>query len=80
KRQNELTKVLVEFIIGDIQPLYILQNLSFRRLLLEFQPQYRIPCANTVKKLISKAHSKGINQLQEILTNTATVVHLTTDL
>ncbi|CAG8817193.1 7359_t:CDS:2, partial [Gigaspora margarita] len=53
---------------------------SSQELLLEFQPQYRIPCANTVKKLILEAHSKGINQLQEILTNTATVVHLTTDL
>ncbi|CAG8692275.1 39194_t:CDS:2, partial [Gigaspora margarita] len=46
KQQKELTKVVVEFIINDVQPLYILQNLSFRQMLLEFQPQYQIPCAN----------------------------------
>ncbi|CAG8451502.1 6231_t:CDS:2 [Cetraspora pellucida] len=73
KRQNELTKVLIEFIVCDIQPLYILQDPSFRRLLLEFQPQYRIPCASTVKKHISETYSKEIDRLREILANTATI-------
>ncbi|CAG8833836.1 15525_t:CDS:2, partial [Gigaspora margarita] len=73
KRQNELTKVIIEFIINDVQPLHILQNLSFHRMLLEFQPQYQIPCASTVKAYISEDYRKGINQLKEILVNTADI-------
>ncbi|CAG8705657.1 13665_t:CDS:2, partial [Cetraspora pellucida] len=42
--------------------------------------KYRIPCVNIIKKYISGAYFKGVNQLQEILNNTTTVVHLTTDL
>ncbi|CAG8850890.1 26655_t:CDS:1, partial [Gigaspora margarita] len=80
KRQNELTKVVVEFIINDVQPLHILQNLFFCQMLLEFQPQYQILCASIVKKYILENYRKGINQLKEILVNTADIVHLTTDL
>ncbi|CAG8637563.1 13446_t:CDS:2, partial [Cetraspora pellucida] len=78
--EKKLTKYVVEFIVYDVQPLHILKCLPFRRMLLGFQPQYRIPCATSVKGYISNAYYTGIDQLQELLTKTAVIVHLTTDL
>ncbi|CAG8793847.1 16577_t:CDS:2, partial [Racocetra persica] len=55
-QQWELTKLVVEFIVHDVQPLNILRNLSFHKLLNGFKPQYQIPYRKTVKKYISEAY------------------------
>ncbi|CAG8494983.1 4223_t:CDS:2 [Scutellospora calospora] len=73
-RQSELTKLVVDFIIHDVQPLHILQNPGFRRMLNGFQLQYRISSANTVKNYIHDAFvwGKNINNPLEVLTDSKT--------
>ncbi|CAG8658666.1 9096_t:CDS:2, partial [Gigaspora rosea] len=80
KRQEEITKKLVEFIIQYVQPLYILQVDAFQNLLLTCEPGYRIPCDKTVKGILYSVYEWSKEQLRSLLSGNITVVHLTTDL
>ncbi|CAG8844806.1 19179_t:CDS:2, partial [Gigaspora margarita] len=55
-RQEKIAQLLVEFIIKDCQPFYILQSKAFRHLLNYIETGFRIPCEQTVKKMINKAY------------------------
>ncbi|CAG8697210.1 1362_t:CDS:2 [Dentiscutata erythropus] len=69
KRQELITQALVSFIIKFVQPLYILQNTSFRELLPTCEPGYRIPCNKTVKALIYDSFLWSKEQLCSLLSN-----------
>ncbi|CAG8455881.1 2128_t:CDS:2, partial [Cetraspora pellucida] len=70
----------MDFIIHDVQPLHVLQNSEFHRMLHRFQSQYRISSANTVKNYIYDAFVWSKSQFQKLLFSTAISVNLTTDL
>ncbi|CAG8730932.1 22168_t:CDS:2, partial [Racocetra persica] len=57
EKQRELTKLVVEFIVYNVQPLHILKNPSFHKLLRGFKPQYQVPSVNKLKKYLSEAYS-----------------------
>ena len=73
-------RLLVAFIIKFVQPLYILRNEAFCNLVYGFEPGFQIPCEKTVKNLIHKAYIWSKDQLINLLGNTVTSIHLTTDL
>ena len=73
-------RLLVIFIIKFVQPLNILQNDAFRDFVHGCEPGFRIPCEKTVKNLIHEAYVWSSDQLMNLLNNTVTSVHLTTDL
>lgn len=73
-------RLLVVFIIKFVQPLYILKNEAFRDFVHGCEPGFQIPCEKTVKNLIHEAYVWGTDQLLNLLGNTVTSIHLTTDL
>lgn len=79
-RQKELSRLLITFIIKFVQPLYILQNDSFRKFVYACEPGFQIPCEKTAKNLIHEAYIWSKSQLLNLLGSTVTSVHLTTDL
>lgn len=79
-RKQELTHLLVIFIIQFVQPLYILKNDAFRKFVNACEPGYMIPCEKTVKNLIYEAYLWSKDQLINLLGSAVTSIHLTTDL
>ncbi|CAI2188300.1 3819_t:CDS:2, partial [Funneliformis geosporum] len=55
-RQRELRQFLTDWIIEDLQPLYVVQSPSFRRLINELDPAFVIPDEKGIKKVIHKAY------------------------
>ncbi len=79
-RQQELTRLLILFIIKFVQPLYILKNDAFRQFIHTCEPRFAIPCEKTAKNLIHEAYIWSKDQLINLLGSTVTSIHLTTDL
>src|SRR6266496_6131789 len=77
KRQELLAKKLIQFIIQFVLPLYILQNRFFREFVNSCEPEFRILCDKTAKRLIHEAYNWSFEQLSFLLRNS---VHLTMDL
>ena len=73
-------RLLVAFIIKFVQPLYILRNEAFCDLVYGLELGFQIPCEKTVKNLIHEAYIWSKDQLTNLLGNTVTSIHLTTDL
>jgi len=55
-RQQELTRLLILFIIKFVQPLYILKNDAFRQFIHTCELEFAIPCEKTAKNLIHEAY------------------------
>ncbi|CAG8538662.1 24407_t:CDS:2 [Gigaspora rosea] len=80
QRQTYLSQLLIKFIIKFVEPLYILQDEDFYEFVNACEPGFRIPCTKTAKGFIHQAYNWNVDQLNELISNTATCVHLTTDL
>ncbi|CAG8456639.1 7010_t:CDS:2 [Cetraspora pellucida] len=72
KQQELITQMLVSFIVKFVQLLYILQNQSFRELLLICEPGYKIPCDKTVKSILYDSFVWNMEQLRLLLTTWVT--------
>jgi Protein of unknown function (DUF 659) len=79
-KQQELSRLLIIFIIQFVQPLYILKNNAFRNFIYACEPGFVIPCEKTAKNLIHEAYVWSKDQLINLLGNTVTSINLTTDL
>ena len=79
-RQQELSRLLIRFIIHFVIPLHILQNKYFREFVSACEPGFQIPCNKTAKNMIYEAYYWSSDQLYNLLESTVTSVHLTTDL
>ncbi|CAB5351861.1 unnamed protein product [Rhizophagus irregularis] len=53
-RQRELRQFLTNWITEDLQPLYVVQSLSFRKLINELDPAFIIPDEKGIKRIIYK--------------------------
>uniref|UniRef100_A0A914M0T9 HAT C-terminal dimerisation domain-containing protein n=1 Tax=Meloidogyne incognita TaxID=6306 RepID=A0A914M0T9_MELIC len=49
-KRNMINKFLMEMICVDLQPLSIVENIGFRRLVNELQPRYKIPSRSQVTR------------------------------
>ncbi|GES76464.1 zinc finger BED domain-containing protein 4-like [Rhizophagus clarus] len=63
KRKRECDEVLTEFLIDDMQPLYVLKNEGFINLVKTLDPYYTLPSDKYVKKLITKAYNNSKQEL-----------------
>src|SRR5581483_5109128 len=52
--QESLTKNVIGFVVGTVQPLSIVEDLDFIKMINGFDKRYKIPCTKTLKNRISK--------------------------
>ena len=79
-RQNELRQFLTDWIIEDLQPLYVVQSPSFRRLISELDPAFIMPDEKGIKKIIFSAYNFTLPTLIEKIKVDAKSISLTTDM
>ena len=73
-----LYKKVLNFIIEDSQPFYILESKSFRELLLALHPFFEMPTEEALDKLLDLMFKDGQNSLNNIFENVEKI-SLTTD-
>ena len=78
-RSKEITEKIVNMIITDTRPLRIVECPGFRELIHSLEPGYSIPSRKSVKAIIYRRHSLGIEKLKSMLSNIGSV-SLTTDI
>src|SRR3954464_6384581 len=55
-KQESLTKNVIEFVIGTVQPLSIVKDKDFIKMVNGFDLFYKVPCVKTLKDRISSAY------------------------
>ncbi|EXX71205.1 hypothetical protein RirG_080520 [Rhizophagus irregularis DAOM 197198w] len=72
--QKELfTKNVIGFVIGTVQPLSIVENKDFIKMVNGFDLFYKIPYTKTLKERILLAYEAGTEKIKNLLDN---FVHL----
>ncbi|CAB4415522.1 unnamed protein product [Rhizophagus irregularis] len=66
-KQESLTKNVIGFIVGTLQPLSIVEDKDFIKMLNEFDFYYKVPCTKTLKDRISSAYEAGTDKLKNQL-------------
>ncbi|GES78174.1 zinc finger BED domain-containing protein 4-like [Rhizophagus clarus] len=80
KHKRECDEVLTEFLIDDMQPLYVLKNEGFINLVKILDPYYTLSSDKYVKKLITKVYNNSKQELIKLFGNTIKFCLITTDL
>lgn len=78
KRRQEITKLIVKFIVKDVRPLSAVRGEGFRELLNFFEPNYVIPSYRTMWNTIKCEYSSLHSDMEEEMRGKS--VSLTTDL
>jgi len=63
-KQESLTKNVIGFVIGTVQPLSIVEDSDFINMINKFDKRYKIPCTKTLKNQISKTYEAGKDTLK----------------
>ena len=63
-KQESLTKNVMGFIIGTVQPLSIIEDPDFINMINGFDERYKIPCTKTLKDRIFTAYEAGKDMLK----------------
>jgi hypothetical protein len=66
-KQEALTRSVMGFVIGTVQPLSILEDKDFINMINEFDKRYKIPCVKTFKNRVSSAYEIGKDLLKNQL-------------
>ncbi|PKB99306.1 hypothetical protein RhiirA5_429921 [Rhizophagus irregularis] len=72
-KQELLTKNVIGFVIGTVQPLSIVENKDFIKMVNGFDLFYKIPYTKTLKERILLAYEAGTEKIKNLLDN---FVHL----
>jgi len=78
--QCELRQYLTDWIIDDLQPLYVLQNIKFRRFISELDQAFIIPDEKGIKKITHRSYNFVLPMLIEKIKVEAKSVSITTDM
>jgi hypothetical protein len=65
--QEPLTKNVIGFVIGTVQPLSIVEDKDFIKMVNGFDSFYKVPCTKTLKDRISSAYEAGTDKLKNQL-------------
>ena len=65
--QEPLTKNVIGFVIGTVQPLSIVEDKDFIKMVNGFDSLYKVPCTKTLKDRISLAYKAGVDKLKNQL-------------
>ena len=63
-KQESLTKNVVGFVIGTVQPLSIVEEPDFINMINGFDGRYKVPCTKTLKNRIFTTYEMGKNTLK----------------
>src|SRR3954452_12536764 len=63
-KQESLTKNVMSFIIGTVQPLSILEDPDFINMVNRFDERYKVPCTKTLKDRIFTVYEAGKDTLK----------------
>ena len=63
-KQEFLTKNVMGFVIGTVQPLSIVEDPDFINMINGFDKRYRVPCTKTLKNRIFTTYEAGIDALK----------------
>ena len=66
-KQESLTKNVVGFVIGTVQPLSIVEDKDFIKMVNGFDLYYKVPCTKTLKDRISSAYEVGADKIKNQL-------------
>ena len=66
-KQESLTKNVVGFVIGTVQPLSIVEDKDFIKMVNGFDLCYKVPCTKVLKDRISSAYEAGIDKVKDQL-------------
>ena len=76
--KHELDKAITEFIIARNEPITIVRDDAFRKLVTKLSPDMNVPCYETIRKLIGKEYESMIEKLRSAL-KSAKYVAVSTD-
>jgi len=76
--QDEITEVLIDYVIKDLRPISTVEGTGFVALCQALNPDYRLPCRQTLTKRISDRMDPTMNHLKEAVKGTS--VAITTDI
>ncbi|KAK7004624.1 zinc finger BED domain-containing protein 1 [Biomphalaria glabrata] len=80
QRKKRIDEILVSMIVSDLQPLSLVDDKGFLKLIYELDSKYQPPSRHTISRiLIPDLYSKARSELMSILSTTSSVA-LTTDL
>ena len=80
KWQCELCQFLTDWIVEDLQSLFIVRNSSFRQLISELDPAFVIPDEKGIKRIISNSYNSMLLVLIEKINVKAKSISLITDI
>lgn len=69
KRKTALDRLLVEMIVKDYQPISVVDDDGFVKLVNGLDERYTIPCRGTITKRISKFYDEGKEALRNAMAN-----------
>ncbi|CAG8764293.1 22153_t:CDS:2, partial [Cetraspora pellucida] len=69
--QKKLTHKLVCYIISYAEPIHIVEDNNFRLWAKSLDPQFEIPCVNTIKTIIFNFYNSTINQIIDLISKTS---------
>src|SRR5688572_22335259 len=76
---NFILKNLIEFLIKDSIPFYILKSPSFQKFIHSLNPQFKIPNTSLIKESITHLYNISFDEIRNKLLNTCQFASLTTD-
>ncbi|CAG8810944.1 1518_t:CDS:2, partial [Cetraspora pellucida] len=74
--QKKLTYQLVHYIIAYAQPISIVDDDDFRLWTKNLDPQFKVPCVNTIKTVIFNFYDFAINQIIDFISKTSDTIVL----
>lgn len=78
EKYNQLMDMMIDVVIENNLPLSFIESISFKNLMKEVEPNFKVPCTETLKKKIKYKESLLKNEIKSNL-NEAFSVSLTTD-
>ena len=76
---NLILKNLIEFLIKDSVPFYLLKSPNFQNFIYSLNPQFKIPNTNLIKESITHLYNTSLNEIRNKLLNACQFASLTTD-
>ncbi|RNA12013.1 zinc finger BED domain-containing RICESLEEPER 2-like [Brachionus plicatilis] len=80
KFKPELDKILVEWIIDDLQPISLVTSQKFIKFINYLDSSYQVPCRSKIDYLIDEYFEKGIQKKKEMISQIKNKFHFTSEI
>ncbi|CAG8552901.1 12817_t:CDS:2 [Cetraspora pellucida] len=79
-KTQKITNHFLDWLIDDMQAFNLVDNLKFHKFIYELNPNYSVPCKNSLNKKMCEFVSIGKNNLIELIKNSMDTFFFTMDL